>query len=212
MPAQAPAKSPSLDWKKTHALGLPGGSVRAALALAIVFSIIALIYLEPDLGVPNYLQNLMFIIMGHYFAARHKYDPVSGGGPPPLWLPKGSVRVLMMFGFVGVAVALGHEGRASIAQPNQAVWTLLLVVGFFFGVVLSHALAWLSRRGMRPPRLVEDVRSLLSLGAALLLVAYLFQPRIGALASLAEYRDVVDRHRGGEILSTVVGFYFGSRS
>lgn len=201
------------DWKRIHALGLPGGSVRAILALAIVGSISALLYLEPDLGVPYYLQNLMFIILGHYFAARHRYDPADPAGPPPLWLPQGTIRILLVACFVAAAIALGREGRADVTNPNQAVWTLLLVAGFLAGVVLSHALAWWEKRGHRTPRFVEDTRSFVSLAAAIVLVLFLFQPWIGAkLGALAGYHDVLVRHRAGELLSAVVGFYYGSRS
>src|SRR5262245_62526392 len=51
-----------------HALGLPAGSVRAMLAFMILGLVWALIYMNQN--VPLYLQYLMFMILGPYFASR----------------------------------------------------------------------------------------------------------------------------------------------
>ena len=76
--------------KSHYAFGLPGGSVRALLAMTIFGGIWAWMWLHPDTEIPAYVRDLMFIIMGHYFAARHRAGTEIG--PPPLYLPRGSVR------------------------------------------------------------------------------------------------------------------------
>src|SRR4051794_32368249 len=61
-----------VDWRRLHALGLPSGSIRALLALLIFATTWALLVLRPTREVPDYLRDLLFIIMGHYFAARSR--------------------------------------------------------------------------------------------------------------------------------------------
>jgi hypothetical protein len=141
----------TLDWRRLHALGLPEGSVRALLAILICATIWGLLLLRPDREVPDYLRDLLFIIMGHYFAARRRASEVEEPGPPPLYLPRGSVRLVLVAGFIAVAVVLLRRGQlTSIGQHPGAV-TLILVAGFLLGVVMSAGSRWWRERGHRPP-------------------------------------------------------------
>ncbi|GIW80943.1 MAG: hypothetical protein KatS3mg105_2750 [Gemmatales bacterium] len=63
--AHKPLKSPG-----RYAFGLPAGSVRALLAFLILGLVWALMIMQRP--VPLYLQYVMFIILGHYFAAHSK--------------------------------------------------------------------------------------------------------------------------------------------
>jgi hypothetical protein len=76
-----PASPP--DWRRLYAFGLPNGSVRALLALLVCGAIWGLLWLRPDQAVPDYLQNLMFIILGHYFASRGQSDAAGGAEAGP---------------------------------------------------------------------------------------------------------------------------------
>ena len=95
--------------------------------------------------------------------------------------------------------------------------TLLLVGGFLLGVVLNAVSDALSERGYRPPRLAEDLRALVSLAAALILVVLvlnrllLFFPQERIDAILSPW-VLIDRYGPEHVLAAVVGFYFGSRS
>src|SRR5882724_10592291 len=92
MDIQTPHSRSQVDWRRLHALGLPAGSVRALLAVLIFATTWGLLVLKPTQEVPGYLRDLLFIIMGHYFAARRRSGPAEEPGPPPLYLPRGSVR------------------------------------------------------------------------------------------------------------------------
>jgi hypothetical protein len=70
------------DWRRLHALGLPAGSVRALLAVLIFVTTWGLLVVRPNQEVPDYLRDLLFIIMGHFFAARRKSGPAEEPGPP----------------------------------------------------------------------------------------------------------------------------------
>src|SRR5262245_66574110 len=76
-------------------LGLPAGSVRALLALMVMGMIWTLMLLpeEQHVKIPLYLFYLMFLILGHYFAAHgHTIRGPKTGPASPLHLPRGTIR------------------------------------------------------------------------------------------------------------------------
>jgi len=196
--------------KAHYAFGLPGGSVRALLALTIFGGIWAWMWLRPDMEVPAYLRDLMFIIMGHYFAARH---PITAEvGPPPLYLPRGSIRTTLLLGFAILGGGLIYQHRMTVNESdlvrlNHAGVTLILIAGFMLGVLMNR----LTGRGL--PRFLEDARATVSLLAGVLLLLLVFGlvhvPDTGMLHRLQRWAL---QYRVEDILAATVGFYFGSRS
>jgi hypothetical protein len=206
-----------IDWRRLHALGLPAGSVRALLAVLIFVTTWGLLVFKPDQEVPDYLRDLLFIIMGHYFAARRKSGSAEEPGPPPLYLPRGTIRLLLVVGTIAVAVVLFRRGRLTDLDDNPGVVTLLLVGGFLAGVALNIISTWWRDRGHHTPRIIEDLRALISMAAAGILVMLVWN-HIVVLVPTDSIDELVSPrvhlgHLGVEhILAAVVGFYFGSRS
>lgn len=205
------------DWRRLHALGLPEGSVRALLALGLFGTIWGAMVLGPDRALPGYLRDLLFIILGHYFASRRRADLEPLPGPPPLFLPRGTIRLVLIAGFVAVAASLYTRGHLDGFPRNPAGMTLLLVGGFLLGVVLGRIKGWLAGGGRRPSRLVEDVKAVVALGAAAILAALVWDQSAPFLP--VAVHEAMNRLPGslgqdgpGELLAAVVGFYFGSRS
>ena len=217
MEPQTSIPRPLVEWRRLHALGLPSGSIRALLALLIFGTTWGLLVLRPSLEVPDYLRDLLFIIMGHYFAARHRSDRGDEPGPGPLFLPRGSVRLILVAGSLAVALVLYQRGQLTTPRENRGVVTLLLIGGFLLGVVLNAISDTLRERGHRPPRLAEDFKAMLAVAAAVILVVlvlnrplHLFPPeRVNAILSRW---ILVGRYGPEHIMAAVVGFYFGSRS
>jgi hypothetical protein len=206
-----------VDWRMVHALGLPSGSIRALLAILVFGTIWVLLLVQPGAEVPDHLRDLLFIILGHYFAVRRRASEDPESGPPPLFLPRGTVRFLLVAGSVAVAALLFHRGQLTSLDRNPGVVTLLLVGGFLLGVVINAATSWWRDRGHRPPRLVEDVRALVSLAAAGLLIFLALNRLLLILPSTQIDRLIPPEIHFGRfglepMLATVVGFYFGSRS
>ena len=50
------------------------GSVRAVLAILVFGTVWALLVAKPDRDVPEFLRDLLFVILGHYFAARRRAE------------------------------------------------------------------------------------------------------------------------------------------
>jgi len=210
-PTMTATSSPSPNWKAWHAFGLPGGSIRALLAIGLASTICAALLLCPQRQIPYYLQNVMFIVLGHYFAARHRSTPQADAGPPPLYLPRGAIRIVLTVGFLVVAGLLYSQGRLLAVGENPGVLSLFLVLGFLLGVVFTRLLAL---RGKRPMRLIEDLRATLSLVAALVL-GFMVAGELNGLPSAGtahELWESLARWRVQYVSAALVSFYFGSRS
>jgi hypothetical protein len=173
--------------------------------------------MQPTREIPDYLGDLLFIIMGHYFAARRRSAEEPEPGPPPLFLPRGSVRLFLLAGSVLIAVLLYQRGQLTAVDRNPGVVTLLLVGGFLLGVALNAVAAWWKDRGHQTPRFLEDLRAIVSLVAAIVLVVLvlnrlvLFVPTTALDALWAQWVHL-GRLGPEHVLAAVVGFYFGSRS
>ncbi len=210
-----------IDWRRMHALGLPAGSVRALLAVLVFATVWGMLLLRPSQEVPDYLSALMFVIMGHYFAIRKRdaaeAAPGDEPGPPPLFLPRGSIRLLLAAGSAAVAVVLYKRGVLTRIDRNPGVTTLLLVGGFLIGVILNALTGWWRARVKRRHRAIEDVQALAAMAAGVVLVALIWN-RMFAVVPIAEVESIFNSlgHLGRlgpeHLLAAVIGFYFGSRS
>ena len=159
------------DWRRLHALGLPSGSVRALLAVLVFAAVWGLLLFDPSREVPDYLGDLLFIIMGHYFAVRGRSSQEPDPGPPPLFLPSGSVRLVLVAGCAAVAVMLYLRGQLTRLDRNPGAVTLILVGGFLLGVGLNAVAVWWHERG--PPALAgrRGRPGCVSVAAAVALIA-----------------------------------------
>ncbi len=205
-----PREPSSPTWRDVHAFGLPGGSIRALLALAIFGSVWARLLISPGRQLPEVLQNMMFMILGHYFASRDRpRAAASVPGPNPLFLPLGVIRTIFVLGFAVCAAVLYRQGRLALSEDptnlNPGTLTLVLVGGFMLGVVTTRLIGIvLGER--RPPRIIEDLRAAVSITAAGLLVLMFFDVWDPARVFGAQHYLIEGA------LTSAVGFYFGARS
>jgi hypothetical protein len=210
-----------VDWRRMHALGLPAGSVRALLAVLVFATVWGMLLVKPSQEVPDYLSDLMFVIMGHYFATRRRSTAVEAPGnepgPPPLYLPRGSIRLFLAAGSAAVAVLLYQRGVFFPIDRNPGVSTLLLVGGFLIGVILNTVIGWWRERFNRGHRAIEDVQAVAAMAAGLVLMALVWN-RLFPVVPPEEFDAVFNgwghlgRHGPEHLLAAVIGFYYGSRS
>ncbi len=215
-PASAPPQLPP----PRHALGLPAGSVRALLALGVL-GLLWLLALQPmpghsqavgEIKLPTVfmdLQILMVLILSHYFASHgHSIGPV-GYGRSPLGLPRGSIRFVLLAGYLALAGFLYHT-QPKFEYPSTSALILLLVLlsGFFLGNVLTAMVRALSHGVL--PYWFQDIQAWTALLAILCMgVILIIQLFINTSVPLEQQIDlpVVEA-----ILAALVGFYFGARS
>jgi hypothetical protein len=189
-------------------LGMPTGSVRALLTLIVVAVVVMNLASGRDLDV-IWVETLL-MALAHYFTSRRfvelprdvriklEQDGILEEEQHPLFLPKHTIRVVLLASFVGLAVYLYRENRWW--EPRAA--TLLgMIFAYLVGTVLRGCTRWWNRRRTTPPaRFWGDAKALVVLGA------------VGAVA-LCEFtgmRDVLD-DRVHKVALGLLLFYFGSR-
>jgi len=200
-------------------LNLPAGSVRALLAFMVFLIIWAMLLLPEETGkeirIPSYLYYLMFLIIGSYFAARsHAPTPPGVRVHHPLYLPRGSLRLLMIVGFA-VAMGWGYYNNPDSfekRQPEKLDPIVLVVVlgGFFLGTIIAWlANTLLADRAAGLPAWFQDIVAWIALLAVLgLVTASLFHLVINPSVSPERQNDAPI---WGGILAALVIFYFGVR-
>jgi hypothetical protein len=199
-----------------HALGMPRGSVRAILALMVVALVCALMLIPPrddkPIPIPAYLLYLLFLVLGHYFAARGNARGQSGAWQgQPLKLPRGCVRLAILAALTATCVyrwytdAEGFNAQwlASVeALKSAPLLPVVVLLAFFAGVLVRMVI------GEQPAAWYQDMEAWVSLMAVILMgVATL----IHLVINLSLPADLDPWLLEG-ILAGVVAFYFGERS
>lgn len=204
-------------------LGMPAGSVRAIITFMVLGLVWALLLLPKErenVHIPIYLYYLMFLILGHYFAARSHASAAPGVKEKhPLWLPRGSIRFLIVAGFAGV---LGYVYYEHLSDPaildrltpdasdviNQKFLPVVLVGAFMMGIIVAkvaHAVL-AGPRGL--PAWFQDVLAWVSLLAILGLG---FEVIMQLVINQA-LPDNLNLPHWQAILTGIIAFYFGARS
>jgi hypothetical protein len=200
---------------RRHALGLPAGSVRALLAFLVlgVLWLLALYATTPEGRIPLdfiYLQYVIILILAHFFAAHGNTIGRHVSAHSPLGLPSGTVRFLLLAGYVGLIVWLFYNKREfESAAEGTLVLPLVLVSGFFVGFVVTK-LVLAASPGGQLPFWFQDVQAWFALLAVIGLV-------IITIIHLFILPNIEQSLRFGTttletIVAAIVGFYFGARS
>src|SRR5207302_10412056 len=115
------------------------------------------------------------LVLGHFFAAHgHSIAGPQTGDHSPLYLPRGTLRFLIMVGFIGVfgyryylhrdPQALLHLQAPLLDQPYLP---FVLVGAFFIGVFVSRVIGRMLSGADGPPPWFQDVLAWFSLLATL---------------------------------------------
>ncbi|HLJ93556.1 MAG TPA: hypothetical protein VKU02_10245 [Gemmataceae bacterium] len=199
-----------------HPLGLPAGSVRALLTFMVLGLIWALLLLpeEKNIQIPIYLYYLMFLILGHFFAAHgHSISGPATGPAPPLYLPRGTLRTLIVAGFLGILAYRYYlhqnlQDLFNVREPllQQPYLPLVILAGFFVGVMVSR----LSARRFRMAPWYQDILAWVALLATLglsaeVIIQLIINPSVEPEHRLYPYQWHL-------VLCGIVSFYFGARS
>jgi len=200
---------------KRHALNLPAGSVRAAHVLGIVGLICAILLVpaQSTVAIPPYLIYLLFLLVGHYFAAHGVTIATrEEAAPSPLYLPGGVVRALIVIALAGVIGWKLYSDEPGLQQQydtsldelrSQPIMPLVILGGFLIGVIVRSIVG-----RENPPLAWQDfeawvsVLALVGLGVAAVIHLFI-QTQIEVPFGMPLWES---------ILGGVVAFYFGARS
>jgi hypothetical protein len=196
---------------KRHPLGLPAGSVRALLCLIIVSFLV--IQTARGVRVDVVWSEALMITLAHYFTTR-RFVPLSrevrakleatGDIEPdesPLYLPKHSVRILLIGAFVGLGLYLDAHGRLF---ESQSLSLLISVGAYLLGITARGFLAWWARNtGLAAPAWWIDLKAV----TTLLIVLAAVGLQLGGVKAIHS----VDASRLQDFSLGLVLYYFGSR-
>ena len=200
----------SRPTRNSGALGLPSGSIRAILTLMTVGFITLQTARGERVGL-LWFESLM-IVLAHYFASRRLVqmprelrerlvaEGVLEAEPNPLYLPRHSLRLIIIGAFVALAVYLFRNGR--ILDP-VAVPIFIAVGSYFLGIGFHAFTAWRRKgRGKSEATRFDDFRAAGTLAAMALVI----------VLQLTGWQSVIPHGDKLEALPlALMLFYFGSR-
>lgn len=196
-------------------LGLPAGSVRALLTFMILGLVWGLMLMpeEKDIQIPLYLYYLMFLILGHFFAAHgHSIAGSATGNASPLYLPRGTLRTLIILGFLGVFGYRYYLHRdlddfLKLREPllQQPYLPLVILGGFFLGIFVNRLTGRLATAAW-----FQDILAWVALLATIGLSAEVIIQLIINPSVDPEHR--LQLYQWHTVLSAIISFYFGARS
>jgi hypothetical protein len=201
-------------------LGLPAGSVRALLTL-MVFGIVWTLMLQPEekhVGIPLFLFYLMFLILGHYFAAHgNSIRGQNTGSNSPLHLPRGSIRTVIFLGFAGVIayryyVYRDVEKLFVLEKPlvEQPYLPFVLVGAFFLGLFISRTVGRMVMGPSGQAGWFQDVQAWIALVATVILVVLILI--LFVINPSVEPDLRVDVPTLECVCAAIISLYFGMRS
>jgi hypothetical protein len=182
---------------KRPPLGLPSGSIRALLTLIVVGVVVIQLVRGHEVE-PLWTETLM-IVLAHYFTSRRSLNlppdvlrQLAAEGhveaeSNPLYLPRHSIRAIIVLAFAGLAFHLYHENGFF---PSPAIPILGVVCAYFLGMLVRF-------KGLRG---WEDLKAGVVLAALLFVAGAYLLDQAGQLP-----------HAVQNISLALVLFYFGSR-
>lgn len=188
------------DKEIPEPLFLPSGSIRGVVTIAMSISCWTLIFRGKD--VPGHLLSLLLTIIGYYFGFRKKMKAAesrildaSAKEEEPLFLPHGFVRAFFIAGFFITGIVLFSKG---MFRDLKYLEFFIIILGLILGYVFARVFSNYERSALYV--LMNHFKGVVVLGAALYL-SYLLLTE-----SYTDFRYV------SLLLSSVISFYFGSRS
>jgi hypothetical protein len=191
-------------------LGLPPGSVRALLTLMTVGFIVAQTVRGIQVSL-LWFESLM-IVLAHYFAHRRfvafspavreklRAENLIEDEPNPLYLPRHTLRTVIVLSFMGLAVYLAWQGR--LRDPVAAP-VLFSLGSYFLGIGCGVLVAWWYRdKPQSSSGWFETTKAIVTLAA----VAGVIVIQLAGWQHAIPYGEKLEA-----IPLALMLFYFGSR-
>jgi hypothetical protein len=153
---------------------------------------------------------MMLLILAHFFTAHGSTIGGRATGRSPLGLPAGSVRILLVAGYLGLAYYLYHH-RPQFQLPTDSgslfILPFVLLTAFFLGHVATGVMKFVNRGTL--PAWFQDVQAWVALVALFLFaIVVVIRVLINPELSLPLQIQIDELELG---LAGVVGLYFGGR-
>jgi hypothetical protein len=192
-------------------LGLPPGSIRGLLAMqiTIIFWILLLAPNENFVPIPLNLYFLLAMVMVFFVSHGKSIARRAEPTPSPLWLPGGTLRLVILAGTAAVLVYVGlnHPDRLARLTPNPEqlpdwkYYLTALATGFVLGYatrILPFRHAWMFQA--------------FQAWIAIIAMAILFLHLVFEVIINFSLPNAINAVAWQTIVTGVVAFYYGSRS
>ena len=189
-------------------LGLPTGSVRALLTLIVVAVVVTKMVFNRTLDF-IWIETLL-IALAHYFTSRRfvslspevmrrlEDDGAIDRERHPLYLPKNTIRFVIIAAFVGLGIHLYREQRLF---EEKTIALLSMVFAYLLGAIVGGISNWFRLRRSQPASGTwGDIKALIVLASILLIAVVEILDQGPMLHPLVE-----------RIALALTLFYFGSR-
>jgi hypothetical protein len=157
-----------------------------------------------------YLQFLMVLIIGHFFTAHGHTIGGQVSVRSPLGLPAGSVRFLLLAGYLGLTIYL-YRTQFEFKFPETGpivIWLLVMVSAYFLGHLVNRVMHGIF--GEVFPPWFQDIEAWVAIMSLLVLTVVLMVRLVINPSAPPETQINLDYTEA--VLAGLVGFYFGSRS
>jgi hypothetical protein len=191
----------------TPPLNMPVGSVRSIVTL----SVLGTVWTQLLRGFPTseILHDTLLLVLGYYFGARGAKPaiPAAQADPAnvrrdtahPLYLPKGSIRSIIILGFAVIVGKLALEG--TLLGPHGVPPVLVLAGTFLVGTITKVVLGWLWR--VLPTFVQSGFGHVVAASTLAVVATYCFAVVFGEEANLPPAFE--------SVFLGAVGFYLGER-
>ena len=191
-----------------YPLGLPSGSVRALLTLIVVG--VTCVDIVKGLPIEAVWAETLMVALAHYFTSRRfiqlppemlkrlEADDVIQKEPLPLYLPRGTIRLIILGSFIGVGV---YQYRQGLLDQPSTLAIFITLMAYFAGTTVRGVLNWWYRgKNVPQSRWWADTKAITVLVA--LVVTSLLQV-LGSQSHAPLWLE--------NVTMAMVLFYFGSR-
>ncbi len=206
-----PETSPPQPTRRRAPLGIPSGSIRALLTILVVGFIVWQTAMGKKIGL-LWSETLM-IMLAHYFTSRRFVElpkelraqlEAEGKIPHdanPLYLPKHTIRGLIILSFAALGWYLYREGRLG---DDQSLVILGTVGAYFLGILVKLIIGWFSKdEGGKSANWWDDLKAIATLLAVVGTIS-------AELLQLHEQLPFTQQQMESTMLGLIL-FYFGSR-
>jgi hypothetical protein len=152
-----------------YPLGFPRGTIRAIITLMVIA--FPFNYLFANLEIPSMVTNSIFFLVAFYFEARktgeeqlklikeirnpEKYIEEKKKEKKPLYLPKYSVRIMLVLLLVAIVIINFYGPNVPFEITNTILDILVLVCFFFIGMIFRSM--GLSRKKKKLKKQIEMI-------------------------------------------------------
>lgn len=188
-------------------LGLPQGSIRAALTISIALTTVYLVIFSKE-TLPVSLRNVFIVAVAFYYSSRANFqtiNPKKDSEPSPLFLPTATVRISLA---ILTMITIGLVLLENQEIPAFMVTVIFTILGYSLGTSVKEISVLIFKPD---PENTKFQELFLHIQAAVILLVVVSVCLTDIIHSFAPFTEETIQ-LANQGLELAVGYYFGSRT